>query len=213
MFIATQLGQRASAPPTGRSLEHLLTASPVLAPLRSAVNVQWAGGASSRLGPESDLLHPRPAASSRGSSSGGWSSPPRPLPPYEMRAAGPLYFPPAPPLLQMDGFGELHYQAPLTLQAPRPSSPVPPTADAAAEVQPPRDVNKVPPVANAAAEMQPPHDVDEAPPVVAGRREKRRGIVGTVFDYVAGAVRDMAAARPFTSHVVEGKFWNEVAHR
>ena len=56
-------------------------------------------------------------------------------------------------------------------------------------------------------------DVDGAPSVAAVRHEKRRGLVGTVFVYVAGAVQDMAEARPFTSHVLEGKFWREVAHR
>ena len=103
-----------------------------------------------------------------------------------------------------------------------PPSPQPEVNEAAAADSTAGEPPEAPPATVAAPPSAPephqPRDEDQAPSsTAAGRRRGAQltgpGVFGTIYHCVVGAVRDMAAAHPFTSRALERRFWREVAHR
>ena len=99
-----------------------------------------------------------------------------------------------------------------------PASPQPEVTEASAYGMAVGESREAPLATQAALPSEPepqPRAVDWALSVAAGHRGQwgPGGVVGTVFRCIVDAVRDMSAARPFTSHALERRFWREVAHR
>ena len=128
---------------------------------------------------------------------------PQPYPPPSPQ----LYLPPSPQ----------PYPAPSPQLHP-PASPQPEVTEAPADGTAAGEPREVPLATQATLPSAPepqPRAVDWAPSGAADHRGQRgpRDVVGAVFHCVIDAVRDMSAARPFTSHALERRFWREVAHR